>query len=70
MKYKVKTPISIPPSRDPRRSSRQEITKWVDIGRGWQDKPGEKITVVLDTIPFRSEYIYLFPVNEEDEDET
>lgn len=65
MKYKVKTPIVAPPSKDLNHSKREETTKWLVIGRGWQDKPGEKITVVLDAIPFRSEYIYLFPENEQ-----
>lgn len=61
MKYKVKIPIDQPASKDPKFSKRPETTQWVEIGRGWQDKPGEKITVVLNAIPFRSEYIYLYP---------
>ena len=61
MKFKAKIPVTAPPSKDPRHSARPETTKWVEIGRAWQDKPGEKITVVLDAIPFRSEYIYLYP---------
>jgi len=61
MKYKVKIPIVQPPSQDRNHSNRPETTKWVEIGRAWQDNPGDKITVVLDAIPFRSEYIYLYP---------
>ncbi len=52
MTYDVVTPIEIKIKGVPK-------TKWHRIGRAWSDNE-EKITVVLDSVPFRSEYIYLF----------
>jgi hypothetical protein len=66
MKYIVKTPVVAPASKDPRQSQRRETTSWVTIGRAWSDDPTGKITLVLDVIPFRSEYIYLYPQDQEE----
>lgn len=62
VKYVVKTPVGAPASTDARHSRRPETTKWFQIGHAWRDDEGDgRITVVLDAIPFRSEYLYLFP---------
>jgi hypothetical protein len=53
MVYRAVTPIG--------KSSKKAA--WHTIGRAWSDGPG-KICIVLDSVPFRSEYVYLF-VDEE-----
>ena len=54
MIYRVVTPITRKDGDKP---------AWHSIGRAWSDGP-EKICIVLDSVPFRSEYVYLF-VDEE-----
>lgn len=63
MRYRVVTPVVVPPSADLTWSARaDERTAWTKIGRAWSDDGGDgKITVVLDALPFRSEFVYLFP---------
>jgi len=61
MAYKVKTPISIPPSLEADIPRVEEKTAWQTIGNAWSDEAGGKITIALNCLPFRSEYIYLFP---------
>jgi hypothetical protein len=39
-------------------------TRWHRIGRAWSDGP-ERITIVLDSLPFRSEYVYLFKARDQ-----
>jgi len=65
MKYKIATPVEVPgSSRIP-----EGATKWVQIGTAWSDFKDGKITCALSALPFRSEYIYLFPVDETKEGE-
>lgn len=60
IKYNVVTPIEV--GKD---------TQWHKIGLAWTDRDGgPKITIILKSIPFRSEYIYLFPAKDEDDDFT
>lgn len=54
MTYKVCTPIEYEKEGETK-------TRWHQIGNGWSDGPGLKITVTLNSLPYRSEYIYLFP---------
>jgi hypothetical protein len=42
-------------------------TRWVKIGRAWAD--ARKTCIILDAMPFRSEYIYLYPVDSGPRDE-
>lgn len=59
MKYHVATPIESKPSGAAAAGPKK--TRWAKIGRAWSDSPAGKITVILDALPFRSEFIYLFP---------
>jgi hypothetical protein len=54
VKYLVKTPITS-----------DAKTRWHTIGRAYDDREGTgRIVVVLDSIPFRSEFVYLYPEDE------
>jgi hypothetical protein len=68
VKYKVKTPIEYTPtSAMGVPQPKEKRTRWHDIGRAWDDEGrGKKgrITVILDSMPIRSEYLYLFPDEE------
>jgi len=65
MKYKVATPVDASKGI----GVGQKRTRWVQIGTGWSDDVGGKITVALSALPFRSEFVYLFPVDKEGERE-
>jgi hypothetical protein len=61
MKYDVMTPIENPNDGSGTAATRgKRRTRWHRIGRAWSDPKGDKITIILDSVPFRSEYIYLF----------
>lgn len=62
MKYRVATPVVLDASK-----GRDKVTRWTQIGTAWSDEPEGKITVALSALPFRSEFIYLFPENSEDD---
>lgn len=59
IKYNAVTPIEV-----------GKETQWHKIGVAWSDRDGgPKITIILKSIPFRSEYIYLFPADDKDRDD-
>ena len=59
MRYKVVTPVPI------LKDKYAVKTKWTQIGSAWSDDVEGKITVALSALPFRSEYMYLFPIDKE-----
>ncbi len=63
MKYDVMTPIGGGDSSGT--AAGKKKTRWHKIGRGWSDNE-DKITIVLDSVPFRSEYIYLFKAKDQE----
>ncbi|TAL45877.1 MAG: hypothetical protein EPN91_01315 [Salinibacterium sp.] len=55
MKYAVKVPIEA-------KQGEPAKTRWHTVGRAFDDRDGSgRIVIILDSIPFRSEYMYLYP---------
>lgn len=61
-KYLVKVPIEGPAEPRSTEGKGHPLTRWHTIGRAFDDRDGSgRICIILDSAPFRSEYVYLYP---------